>query len=300
MYGQGEILGKLVPMHRFPYITEYVNDVFADEKKRLDFILLRPLLLVAYFFVRTISFPIKFVFHRNPYGFEFYLIDLFMSLGMKYLARYDAAELMLRHVQIEPLLYRFILTQEGQPQPKDERKLNGIFGDFGVEDLRTVTKNNLTVGHDLLSYELIDRFDKQSFLKNLAYIRSQKPEDHEALSKQALEENRKHSWQILGATNIVLLIVTTITIFGDLKTTINALNSFGSDSVLLWCLKQIYAGDYEVQIDLDFFMQEVSNRGHYNSSAFFSNPSQYLYYHIVFDEVAYELLRHRPARVASN
>jgi hypothetical protein len=63
MYGQAEILGKLVPMHRFPYITDYVNDVFADEKTRLDFILLRPLLLVAYFLIRTISFPIKFVFH---------------------------------------------------------------------------------------------------------------------------------------------------------------------------------------------------------------------------------------------
>jgi hypothetical protein len=31
MYGQGEILGKLVPMHRFPYITEYVNDVFDKQ-----------------------------------------------------------------------------------------------------------------------------------------------------------------------------------------------------------------------------------------------------------------------------
>jgi len=50
-------------MHRFPCITEYFNDVFADEKTRLDFILLRPWLLVAYFLIRTISFPIKFVFH---------------------------------------------------------------------------------------------------------------------------------------------------------------------------------------------------------------------------------------------
>jgi hypothetical protein len=285
-------------MHRFPYITDYVNHVFADEKSRYDFILLRPLLLVAYFFVRSVSFPIKFVFHRWPYGFESYCIDFFMSLGMKYLARYDAAELMLRHVQIEPLLYRHVLLQQGSNQPVLSRKLNGIYGDFAVEDLKTVVRNNLTVGHDLLSYELVDRFDKQTFLANLEFIRSKRPEDHAALSKAALEENRKHSWQILGATNIVLLIVTTITIFGDLKTTINALNSFGSDSVLLWCMKQIYAGDSEVQIDLDFFMQEVSNRGHYNSSAFFSNPSQYLYYHIVFDEVIYELLRNRPAKIA--
>ncbi len=286
-------------MHRFPYITDYVNHLFADEKNRLDYILLRPLLLVAYFFVRTISFPIKFVIHRQPYGFESYCIDFFMSLGMKYLARYEAAELMLRHVQIEPLLYRHILLRKGLNPPDSSRKLNGIYGDFGVENLETVVRNNLTVGHDLLSYELVERFDKQNFLANLDYIRSNRPEDHTILSKAALDENRKHSWQILGATNIVLLIVTTITIFGDLKTTINALNSFGSDSVLLWCMKQIYAGDTTVQIDLDFFMQEVSNRGHYNSSAFFSNPSQYLYYHIVFDEVIYELLRNRPALVTS-
>lgn len=286
-------------MHRFPYITDYVNHVFADEKSRLDYILLRPLLLVAYFFIRTVSFPIKFVFHRVPYGFESYCIDFFMSIGMKYLARYDAAELMLRHVQIEPLLYRHILLRRDTKPPASPRKLNGIYGDFGVDDIQTVVRNNLTVGHDLLSYELVDRFDKQTFLDNLDYIRSMRPEDHNGLSKKALDENRKHSWQILGATNIVLLIVTTITIFGDLKTTINALNSFGSDSVLLWCMKKIYAGDTQVQIDLDFFMQEVSNRGHYNSSAFFSNPSQYLYYHIVFDEVVYELLRNRPARCAA-
>jgi hypothetical protein len=86
-----------------------------------------------------------------------------------------------------------------------------------------------------------------------------------------------------------------ITLFGDLKTTIHALKSFDSDSILLWCLKKIYAGDAAAQADLDFFMQEVSYRGHYNSSAFFSNPSQYLYYHIVFDEVAYDMLRNRPA-----
>lgn len=91
----------------------------------------------------------------------------------------------------------------------------------------------------------------------------------------------------------MLLIVTMITLFGDLRTTINALNSFGSDSILLWCMKHIYADDEQAQIDLDFFMQVVSNRGHYNSSAFFSNPSQYLYYHTVFDEVCYDMLMNR-------
>lgn len=73
--------------------------------------------------------------------------------------------------------------------------------------------------------------------------------------------------ELLGPTNIVLLIVTNITLFGDLRTTIHALNSFGSDSLLLWCMKHIYAGDQQTQIDLDFFMQEVNNCGHSNSSA---------------------------------
>ncbi|SMP74921.1 hypothetical protein SAMN06265222_11879 [Neorhodopirellula lusitana] len=286
--------------HRFPYMTDYVNDVFATEKHQWDFIFLRPLLLVFYFFLRTVSFPLKFVFHRVAYGFEAKLIDWSMSFGMKYLARYEAAELMVRHVQIEPLLYRHVLLDDSQPVPAEStlaersRKLNGIDGDFGVEDLQTVVDHNMTIGHDELSYELIDRFDRDTFLANVDQIKRSRPEDHSQYSKVALQENRDHSWQILGATNIVLLIVTTITIFADLKTAMKALGSFDSDSILLWCLKHLYAHDPESQINLDFFMQEVNNRGHYNSSAFFSNPSQYLYYHIVFDEVAYDLLRNQP------
>lgn len=284
-------------MHCFPYITDYCNKVFAAEKEHWDFVWLRPILLVLYFIVRFLLFPLKFVFHRFPIGFEPFLIDHCMAFGMKYLARSDAAELFLRHVQIEPLVYRHILQQQGGVQsaslPDSRRKLNGIDGDFNVEDLQTVRNNNLTVGHDHLSYELVDRFDKRTFLDHLEFIGSTVPEDHKQYSKAALEENRRHSFQLLGATNIVMLVVMTITVFGDLRTTVTALNSFGSDSILLWCLKTLYAGDPAVQIDLDFFMQEVSNRGHYNSSAFFSNPSQYLYYHIVFDEVAYDLLRNR-------
>ena len=145
---------------------------------------------------------------------------------------------------------------------------------------------------------MVDRFDKEVFLKNLEYIRTTKPGDHDQYSKDVLEQNRKHSFQLLGPTNLVLMIVTIITICGDLKTTITALNSFGSDSILLWCMKQIYADNQQVQIDLDFFMQEVNNRGHYNSSAFFSNPSQYLYYHIVFDEVVYDMLLNKPPVLA--
>ncbi|KLU01871.1 hypothetical protein RISK_006055 [Rhodopirellula islandica] len=281
-------------MHRFPYINRYVNDVFAKETSHWDFVFLRPLLLVAYFFIRTLLFPFKFVFHRVPYGFEAYAIDKTMTWGMKHLAKTDAAELFLRHVQIEPILYRHVLQRQNADPPTEIKKLNGIDGDFSVENLPTAVQNNMTIGHDLLSYELVDRFDKQAFLDNLDYIRSQRPLDHEQFSKEALNENREHSWQVLGATNIVLLIVTTITVFGDLKTTMSALNSFSSDSILLWCLKRIYASDQEIQVDLDFFMQEVSNRGHYHSSAFFSNPSQYLYYHIVFDEVVYDMLCNRP------
>jgi hypothetical protein len=281
-------------MQQFPYITDYVNEVFAKEKTQWDFIYLRPLLLVSYFFIRCVLFPLKFVLHRFPFGFEAYLMDFFMALGMKYLARKDAAELFLRHVQIEPLLYRHMLTNQASESSVTPQKLNGIDGDFGVEDIKTVLRNNLTVGHDLLSYELVDRFRKSIFLDNLDHIRSIRPQNHEQFSKGALEENAKHSFQLLGPTNIVLLVVTVITIFGDLRTTMTALNSFGSDSILLWCMKQLYSDDQQAQIDLDFFMQEVNNRGHYNSSAFFSNPSQYLYYHIVFDEVVYDMLMNRP------
>jgi hypothetical protein len=282
-------------MHQFPYITPYVNDVFARARERWDFIYLRPILLVVYFFVRTISFPLQFVLHRRPWGFESYAIDWFMVFGLKYLARYDAAELFMRHVQIEPLLYQYILKQRGVPIECNGKKLNSIDGDFSLDDETTLLRNQLTIGHDLLSYEIVDRFDKQVFLDNLDYIRSTKPCDHNEISKGVLEANRRCSWQLLGPTNVVMLIVMAITVFGDLKTTITALNSFGSDSILLWCVKRIYAGNQTVQTDLDFFMQEVANRGHYNNSAFFSNPSQYLYYHIVFDEVVYDLLRTVPA-----
>ena len=283
-------------MQKFPYITDYTNTIFAEEKKHLDFILLRPLLLVFYFILRFITFPLQYLLHRKPWGFEARLMDRMMAFGIKYFARTSAVELFIRHVQIEPLLYRHILSEEGSVTNAAETKLNGIYGDFNVDSLATMIRHNLTVGHDLLSYEIVDLFDKEKFLKNLDYIRTIKPENHEELSKGILEENRKHSMQLLGPTSLVILIVTIITLVGDLKTTITALNSFGSDSLLLWCMKHIYADNYSVQCDLDFFMQEGANRGHYNSSAFFSNPSQYLYYHIVFDEVVYDILQTQPAK----
>ncbi|MEM1063195.1 MAG: hypothetical protein AAF532_03290 [Planctomycetota bacterium] len=278
-------------MHRYPYITPYVNETFGRERTRWDFVVLRPVLLVLYFLLRFVSFPIKFLVHRRPFGFESRAIDTCMAFGMKYLARRDAAELFLRHVQIEPLLYRHILSTGGDAAVDPGRKLNGIDGDFGIGDVATLLVSDTTVGHDRLSYEVVDRFDKERFVENLDRLRATVPGDHGVWDKAILAENEEYSWQLLGPTNVVILIVTAITVFGDLHTTVTALNSFGSDSLLLWCLKRIYARDPEVLIDLDFFMQEVANRGHYNSSAFFSNPSQYLYYHIVFDEVAYELLR---------
>jgi hypothetical protein len=281
-------------MNQFPYITEYVNDVFAREKTRWDFVFLRPLLVFFYFFQRSIGFPLKFFFHRVPFGFEAYLIDWWMTWGLKYLATHDAAELFLRHVQIEPLLYRHILGPHPVSPAAAARRLNGIDGNFSIETIEVALHNRMTIGHDLLSYELVDRFDTKQFLDHLPEIRASRPEGHAQFSKAVLEQNRTHSFGLLGPTNIVLLIVTTITLFGDLRTTITALNSFGSDSILLWCMKLIYAGNERAQIDLDFFMQETSNRGHYNNSAFFSNPSQYLYYHIVFDEVCYEMLTTRP------
>lgn len=284
-------------MKEFPYITDYVNEQFKKEKVRFDYIFLRPILLIVYFFTRIIIFPLKFVFHRRPYGFESYCIDAVLAFGIKYLASRDAVELLIRHVQIEPLLYRFLLT--GQNNEKAEiQKLNGINGDYAVDNLKDVIQNNMTIGHDELSYELVDRFDKNVFLKNLDTIRKLKPEDHEQYSKRAIEINEKHSLQLIGCTNVVMIIVFVITIFGDLRTTVKALNSFGSDSIALWAMKHLYRNNHDVLTDLDFYMQVYSNRSHYNSSAFFSDPSQYLYYHIVFDEFAYECLRTRPPEVS--
>ncbi|MBG7607332.1 MAG: hypothetical protein IZT59_04800 [Verrucomicrobia bacterium] len=73
-------------MKSFPYVTDYINEVFSKEEKRLDYTYLRPLLLVFYFFLRSIVFPIKFLIHRRPYGFEAKCIDGVLAFGMKYFA----------------------------------------------------------------------------------------------------------------------------------------------------------------------------------------------------------------------
>ena len=219
-------------MKQFPYITDYMNETFRKEKQRFDYIFIRPILLILYFFLRCFAFPFKFLFHRKPWGWEGYCIDGVLAFGLKRFASYNAVELLIRHVQIEPILYRYLLT-----------------------------------GHDY--------------------------EDNDDYSKEVLEINEKYSFGWFGATNVVMFVVFAITIFADLQTTVKALNSFDSDSIMLWALKHIYEHDPDVLIDLDFYMQVYSNRSHYNSSAFFSDPSQYLAYHIVFDEFAYHTLRNR-------
>lgn len=283
-------------MKKFPYITDYVNEKFETEKSRWDYIFLRPILILLYFFVRCVVFPLKFILHRKPLGFENYIIDFVLAIGIKYFATRDAVELLIRHVQIEPLLYRHLLTGHSGAE-RAERELNGIDGIYDVNSLKQIVQNNMTIGHDELSYELVDRFEKEVFLDNLDNIRAQKPYDHENYSKKAIEINERHSMQLIGVSNVVIMIVYVITIFADLRTSMQALNSFGSDSIALWAMKHLYKYDRDVMTDLDFYMQVYNNRSHYNNSAFFSDPSQYLYYHIVFDEYAYDCLRnHQPTK----
>ena len=280
-------------MKAFPFLTDYVNQTFEDEKRRLDYIFLRPLLQVSYFFLRIVLFPLKFLIHRQPYGFEARCIDGVLAFGMKYLATVEAVEMVVRHVQIEPLLYRHLLGEDSHVEG-ERRKFNGIDGDYNLESLREMIRNNLTIGHDELSYELVDRFDRDAFLADLDRIRRRMPEDHMLFSKRAMESTREHSLQWIGITNVVIMIVIVITVFGDLRTTVKALNSFDSDAVLLWAMKHLYAHDHAVLTDLDFYLQAESNRGHYNSNVFFSSPSLYLHNHIAFDEYAYRILRERP------
>lgn len=276
---------------RFPYVTDYINEIFDKEKARFDYRFIRPIFTISYFFLRIILVPLKFVFHRRAWGFERRIIDSVMAFGIKYLASREAIELLIRHVQIEPVLYRYLLS--GTPERRDRtgEVLKGIDGDFSVNSVQDIVRHGLTICHDDLSYEVFERFDKHAFLDNIEFYRNTCPEDIAQFSRDVLELNRKHSWQIFGATNVVIIVVFTITLFADFHTSIRALNSFDSDSLLLWCLKHICAKDPEAMIDLDFYLQTYSNRSHYTSDAFRSDPNQYLYYHIAFDEFAYELLR---------
>lgn len=280
-------------MQNFPYVTDYINEIFDKEKARWDYRFIRPVFTISFFFLRIVLVPLKFLFHRRALGFEKRLIDGLLAFGIKYLASHDALKLLIRHVQIEPVLYRYLLS--GTPERKDGtgEKLKGIDGDFTVNSIEDIIAHGLTICHDNLSYEIFERFDKHAFLNNLGFYRSSRPEDIAQFGSRILEENRKHSLQIFGASNVVIVVVFTITLFADFHTAIRALNSFDSDSLVLWCLKHICADDRRAMIDLDFYMQTYSNRSHYNSDAFRSDPNQYLYYHIAFDEFAYELLRSR-------
>lgn len=281
-------------MKQFPHISTRLNELFDREQQYWDYVFLRPIIVFFFFFYRCLVFPLKFLVHRFPLGCEGYLVDRMLAFGMKYLARYEAVELLVRHVQIEPLIYRHLLSFCPPSTASPPRKFNGIDANFDIDSIKEIYRNNLTIGHDQLSYEMGERFNKSVFLANLDKIRQTVPEDHNQFSKKALEENRRHSFQLLGPTNVSIMIVFVITIFADLKTAMKALNSFGSDSIVLWCLKHIYQHNPSVLIDLDFFMQTETNRGHYSSSPFFANPNQYLYYHVVFDEVVYEMLRSIP------
>jgi hypothetical protein len=281
-------------MQSFPYVTDYINELFDKEKARFDYKIIRPLFTISFFFIRIVLVPLKFIFHRHAWGFEKKIIDGVLAFGIKYFASREALELLIRHVQIEPVLYRYLLSGTPERRAGTGELLKGIDGDFSVNSTRDIVAHGLTICHDNLSYEIFERFDKHAFMKNIDFYRNSRPEDIAQFGHKVLEENRKYSWQIFGATNVVVVVVLTITIFADFNTSIRALNSFDSDSLLLWCLKNICADNKEAMIDLDFYLQSQANRSHYNNDAFRSDPNQYLYYHIAFDEFAYELLRKNP------
>lgn len=220
-------------MQNFPFLTDYVNKTFNSEQSRLDYKLLRPLLTTLYFFLRLVVVPFKFVFHRNPRGSEHAIIDRVIAFGIKRLAAHDALELLIRHVQIEPLLYRYVLSGTPERLGGGGGRLKGIDGDFSVDCVEDVVAHGLTICHDDLSYEVMERFDRASFLDNLEFYRNSGPETIEQFGNTVLEQNRKHSLQLFGCTSVVIFIVITITIFGDLRTIIRALNSFDSDALLL-------------------------------------------------------------------
>jgi hypothetical protein len=281
-------------MQNFPYATDYINDLFDKEQARFDYRFIRPIFTISFFFIRLVLVPFKFIFHRNAWGFEKKIIDSVLAFGIKYLASHDALELLIRHVQMEPLLYRYLLSGTPERRAGTGEVLKGIDGDFSVNSIEDIIAHGLTICHDNLSYEIFERFDKTAFLNNIEFYRKSRPEDISQFGSDIFDINRKHSWQLFGASNVVITVVFTITIFADFKTAIRALNSFDSDSLLLWCLKHVCADNKQAMIDLDFYLQSQSNRSHYNSDSFRSDPNQYLYYHIAFDEFAYELLRKNP------
>ncbi len=277
---------------RLPHLTDYINEIFERERRRFDYRVIRPVLLTVYFLLRLTIIPLKFLLHRRAWGFEEKCIDGVLAFGIKHFASYDALELFVRHVQIEPLLYRYLLSGTAARRTgRSGERLKGIDGDYSIDSVREVVAHGLTICHDDLSYEMMNRFRKAEFLGNISFYRTSRPEDVAQFGRKILEQNRRHSLNVLGATNVIIFVVATITIFGDYGTVVRALNSFSSDSLLLWCLKTIYAEDAEARASLDFYLPSEGNRGHYNNNPFLADPNQYLYNHIAFDEFAYELLR---------
>jgi hypothetical protein len=178
-------------MQSFPYVTDYVNEIFDKEKARFDYRFIRPLITIPFFFLRLVLVPLKFVFHRSAWGFEEKIIDSVLAFGIKYLASREALELLIRHVQIEPLLYRYLLS--GTPERMNGRTgemLKGIDGDFSVNSIQDILNHGLTICHDNLSYEVFERFDKHAFLGNLDFYRNSRPEDIAQFSNTVLEQNQ--------------------------------------------------------------------------------------------------------------
>ena len=130
-----------ITMQSFPYVTDYVNEIFDKEKARLDYRFIRPLLTISYFFLRIVLVPLKFLFHRRAWGFEKRLIDGVLAFGIKYFASREALELLIRHVQIEPLLYRYLLSGTPERRDRSGEMLKGIDGDFSVNSIEDIVKH---------------------------------------------------------------------------------------------------------------------------------------------------------------
>ena len=62
-----------------------------------------------------------------------------LAFGLKYFASHEAAEVLIRHIQIEPLLYRFLLhddkAKQGEGDKDNERKETGWSGNSGREEV---------------------------------------------------------------------------------------------------------------------------------------------------------------------
>ena len=70
-------------MQSFPYLTDYINELFSKEKARFDYKIIRPFITIPYFFIRIVLVPLKFLFHRKAWGFEKKMIDAVLAFGIK-------------------------------------------------------------------------------------------------------------------------------------------------------------------------------------------------------------------------